>query len=435
MSLPPEMDALPEDCCSLGQTIDYYQALESLGEPTCDEVLRALRDVTADDEIARRFETEPGFRISLIRFSEPARIYHFRPQRLHRDRPTPVPLQIRFEASLPGFSDADEDRHEIAFDLHPEPGSVGRLAALVGKNGTGKTQLLARLATALSRNPQVEKEHHLEFSGPPVGRVIAVSYNALDTFATSPHDFVAIDNREARPAMDSYRYCGLRDREGSLNPELIFYRLGVDMAEITALERVEMWKRMVDETRVAENEPHLQAALESGDVDSMVEATRRLGAGQKMAITVLTRVLASIRNGAVVTIDEPEVNLHPSLLAALLRVLHGWLDHFDGYGIIATHSPIGLQEIPGRNVRVLRRVGPVPLIQPYPSESFGQGLSEIVAEVFGVDEQDKNYVTVLRDLLASGASPEQIEVSFGRPLTLNARMALRALAREGASRA
>jgi hypothetical protein len=55
--------------------------------------------------------------------------------------------------------------------------------------------------------------------------------------------------------------------------------------------------------------------------------------------------------------------------------------------------------------------------------------------VFGLDERNKNYVTVLRELLDSGISPEQIETAFGRPLSLNARMALRALARGGATRA
>jgi hypothetical protein len=116
VALPREMDALPDDCCSLGQTIDYYEALESLREPTCGKILRALRDVTADESLARAFESEPGFRISLTRFSEAARIYHYRPRRLHRDPPSPEPLHFHFEASLPGFSEAEEDRHKLDLD-------------------------------------------------------------------------------------------------------------------------------------------------------------------------------------------------------------------------------------------------------------------------------------------------------------------------------
>ena len=123
---------------------------------------------------------------------------------------------------------------------------------------------------------------------------------------------------------------------------------------------------MVEQTRLAEHDHDFRDALEGEDTSALVLAAQHLGAGQKTALTVLTRVLAALRNGALVLFDEPELNLHPSLLAAVLRVLHDWLDRFDGYGIIATHSPIGLQEIPGRNVRVLRRVGRVPLIRRVP---------------------------------------------------------------------
>ena len=429
---PREADALTDEFCSLGQTIDYYEALEALGQPTCTAILRALRDVTADESIARAFEPEPGFRASLLRFSEAARVYHFRALHLHRDRPTPAPLRLHFEASLPGFSDAVEDRHKLDLEFHPEPGSVGRLAALVGKNGTGKTQFLARLAAALWGLHHHGKEV-LDVQGPPVGRVIAVSYSALDAFERPPHVLAGDeDDGEVRPVMDNYQYCGFRTREGKLRPELLFAGLGRDLTEIARLGRMDPWKEMVEMTRLGEDDPDLGAALEAGNTEGVVRATQHLGAGQKTALTVLTRILASIRNGTLVLIDEPELNLHPSLLAALLRVLHGWLDRFDGYGIIATHSPIGLQEIPGRNVHVLRRIGRMPFIQPYESESFGQSLSDIVGEVFGVDEQDKNYATVLRELLSSGMSTEQIERAFGRPLSLNARMALRALAREGA---
>ncbi len=436
VELPREMDALPDDCCSLGQTIDYYEALEALGGPVCNEILRALRDVTADESIAKAFEPEPGFHVSLVRFSEAARIYHYRPRRLHREPPPPEPVGFTFKTTLPGFSEVEEDAHKLDLDFHPEPGSVGRLCALVGKNGTGKTQLLARLAWALWGLHRHGTET-LSLHGAPVGRVIAVSYSALDAFERPPFDFLAgeINESEARPVTDNYQYCGFRDREGLLRPELLFAGLARDLANIARRGRLTLWKDMLGQTRLAEDDPELSAALEANDTEGMLRAVRHLGAGQKTAVTVLTRILASIRNGAVVLIDEPELNLHPSLLAALLRVLHDWLARFDGHGIIATHSPIGLQEIPGRNVRVLRRVGRVPKIQPYDAESFGQSISDIVGEVFGVDESDKNYVTVLRELLAGGMSPEAIEGGFGRPLSLNARMALRALVRDGAKRA
>lgn len=143
--LQGELDGLPEDCCSLGQTIDYYHAIEGLGESLSAEVLDALRDVTENEAIARAFEGDIGFRASLLRFSEAERIYRVKPLRLHRDAPATKDLFIRFHTQLKGF----DSPHDIELTFSPEPLKLGRIHALVGKNGTGKTNLLARLAMSL----------------------------------------------------------------------------------------------------------------------------------------------------------------------------------------------------------------------------------------------------------------------------------------------
>ncbi len=262
-----------------------------------------------------------------------------------------------------------------------------------------------------------------------MGRIIAVSYSALDVFERPPHRLPGIENR---PAIDNYCYCGFRDHKGAPRPRILFEGLAEDLATINRLGLRDEWNTMLEQTRLLENEPSLVKALEAGD-EVFVKRAKNLGSGLKTALSILTRLLASLRNGAMVLFDEPELNLHPSLLASVLRVVHDWLHRFDAYGIVATHSPIVLQEIPGKMVRVLDRVGRVPFLKTYSSEPFGQGLSEIVSDVFGIDERDKNYASVLRELLEGGMSAEQIEQAFGRPLSLNARMALRHLEKFGGS--
>lgn len=420
--LSGRLASLPEDCCSLGQTIDYYRALEQLGESVGSGILRALRDVTADETIARGFASEPGFRTSLLRFSEAARIYHHRPLRLHREAPPAGPISFRFCTKLTGF----DDPHEVDLAFFPEPKKLGRMMALVGKNGTGKTQLLARLGAALWGLGR-EDERILP-ERPPIGRVIAVSYSALDAFERPPHRLPGIAER---PAFDTYRYCGFRGPDDALRPELLFDGLAEDLAEIRRWGRRERWEEMLDEVRLLEGEPDLAAALAEGDA-AFVAATKSLGAGEKTALSVLTRLLATLRNGAFMLFDEPELNLHPALLSSVLRVIHEWLEDHDGHGVVATHSPIVLQEIPGRSVCILDRVGKIPAARAYEAESFGQNLSEIVGEVFGLDERDKNYASALRELVDDERmSADEIESAFGRPLSLNARMALRHLARRG----
>lgn len=430
LDFPQTLDGLPEDCCSLGQTIDYYEAIQGLGEAARQEVLRAMRDVTADEAIARAFETEPGFRESLLRFSEAARIYACRPLALHRQSPTPERLHLRFETHLVGF----DAPHVLDLDFDPEPRRLGRLAAIIGKNGAGKTQLLARLAAALWGLLRRDRESLL-IEGRPVGRVIAVSYSALDMFERPPHRMPGL---EFRPVFDNYWYAGLRDPRGELRSDLLFKHLEDDLKQIRRLGRLDMWRRMLAETRLDEGMSDVPGreggdapAAWSGDGQDTLNAAERLGAGQKTVLGALTHVLAALRNGAFVLFDEPELNLHPALLSAVLRVLHEWLVQFDGHGVLATHSPMVLQEIPGKSVRIVERHEGIPLLRPYEAESFGQSLPEIVGEAFGINERDKNYVSVLRGMIADGLSQDDIEALLRRPLSLNARMALRALAPRG----
>lgn len=418
------------------------------------EVLDALRDVTENEAIARAFEGDIGFRASLLRFSEAERIYRVKPLRLHRDAPATKDLFIRFHTQLKGF----DSPHDIELTFSPEPLKLGRIHALVGKNGTGKTNLLARLAMSLWGLAQEDRGELIEVHGLRPGRVIAVTFSALDAFDRPPHRAPGV---ETHPAFDNYRYCGLRgihretarrvpihvtrdgstevifrtfvrrwstsshENDGPIDVELVFKRLSEDLEEVRRLGRMTLWKKMIEEIR-------LLPALGGGEP---LAAARRLGAGHKVTLSVLTRVLASMRNGSIVLYDEPEINMHPTLLAAVLRTLHEWLEAFDGYGVVATHSPIVLQEIPARNVIVLDHDGDTPIVQRYrdvaQADCFGQSLSEIVGDVFGVDERDKNYLAAFRALLDRGGSEEQIEEVFEHKLSLGARVALRALAKRG----
>lgn len=348
-------------------------------------------------------------------------MFRVRPKRLHREVLPPYELSFRFSATLEGF----HAPHEIDFRFTREPKRLGRLMAIVGRNGTGKTQLLSRLAWVLWGLHRTGEE--LKPRPLPIGRVIAVSYSALDAFDRPPHK---MPGHEGRSAFDNYCYCGFRAPDDAVRPDILFELLGRDMEEIRRRGRRRLWEKMLGELRLLEEEPLLAAALDEGD-PIFVERAKSLSAGGKTALSVLTRLLAVLRHRSFVLFDEPELNLHPSLLAGVLRVLHDWLETFDAYGILATHSPVVLQEIPGRCVRVLdlARNGErrVPVVRPYESESFGQNLSEIVVSVFGIHEDDRNYASILEALIAEGKSAEEIEESFGRPLSLSARMALRFL--------
>jgi predicted ATPase len=74
------------------------------------------------------------------------------------------------------------------------------------------------------------------------------------------------------------------------------------------------------------------------------EAFETLSSGQNILVMAMAEVVAYITPESVILYDEPELYLHPDALAALARAFDKLLEEFNSYAIIATHSPILLQE-------------------------------------------------------------------------------------------
>ncbi len=159
-------------------------------------------------------------------------------------------------------------------------------------------------------------------------------------------------------------------------------------------------------------------------LSEITTALTYLSSGQRIVVSILSDLLEHITKQSLVLLDEPEIYLHPTLLSTLLRLLHSLLDEHDSYAIIATHSPIVIQEIPARSVRVFTREGMHPLQTQLPIESLGENLTDLVDVVFAMNEDDKNYKNILRDLKSQHSYEEILELFDGR-LSLNARMFLK----------
>jgi hypothetical protein len=121
-----------------------------------------------------------------------------------------------------------------------------------------------------------------------------------------------------------------------------------------------------------------------------------------------------------VLIDEPETHLHPPLLAAFLKSVRACLETFDGYAIIATHSPVVLQETPARYVQVLRRAADQNRVVAPSIETFAESIGVITQEVFNLGDGSTDWHETLR-ALARRYNLEQIEEMFGLRLGFAAR--------------
>jgi hypothetical protein len=253
---------------------------------------------------------------------------------------------------------------------------------------------------------------------PLVSQVIAISYSAFDTF-TRPH---------YREDGVNYAYCGLRDAAGRVDMDSAMESFDKSLSSIRQQHREQQWAWLLQHSGILNEFPEperiTQLPFKEGGW------LQKQSSGQKLLLFILAKVLANIRQGSILLFDEPETHLHPQMLSSMMRLLHILLREFRSYAIVATHSPIVLQEIPARDIRILEREGGVPIISRYPSESFGENLTEIVNTAFRVDEQHKNYFQILRELVERKGPRDRVTAVLGERLSLNARMALHALTAE-----
>ena len=71
----------------------------------------------------------------------------------------------------------------------------------------------------------------------------------------------------------------------------------------------------------------------------------------------IAKLIELVEEKTLVLMDEPEEHLHPPLVAAFIRALSNLLTYRNGVGIVATHSPVIVQEVPKKCVWILRRSG------------------------------------------------------------------------------
>jgi hypothetical protein len=153
-----------------------------------------------------------------------------------------------------------------------------------------------------------------------------------------------------------------------------------------------------------------------------------LSPGHKLVLLTLTRLVETVDERTLVLIDEPEAHLHPTLLSMLIRTLSDLLRQRNGVAIIATHSPIILREVPKACVWILRRSGEEVRADRPSIETFGENVSVLMRDVFGLDSTQSGCHRLLEEsLIKNAGSYDAIIKSFGGQLGAEARAIARGL--------
>ena len=416
---PLESAELEGNYCSLSAHEKYYDNLKALDLELAKQVLVALQDAAFLPSVRMAFQDYDCFKVSLLRDSSARRLLD-EAGPLFGAAPNVV---IRFRANI--LLDGASAHHEFDFDFGEDDAPLSkRIHALVGMNGVGKTQVLARLAMLLSRFSKAairEKRSTLEAEDaldpvPSIHNVVALSFSAFDEFDRPT---------EHQGEVFSYSYCGLRTQRGRLRSE---EELLTDIKDLIAKQmdndrREVLVKVLGDLVRVEDLHSFVF------NVEGHESIYGRLSAGQRIVLNSLCHLLSKISQRTLVLFDEPELHLHPQLLTGMMTALREILASYNSYAIVATHSPIVVQELTRRCVHVVRRERMKPFVYNPAFETFGENLSEITRNIFVSTDSDRDYRTVLEQLLTNSQnSVEAVLELFEGRLGLNARIFLDSLA-------
>ena len=432
-TLANEFEALDDRHFSLGTNETYYETLNRLPVDLHDKVLRGLNDCAFDLVLFERVIDEPVTRDSLLRDIRIENVRH----RYHRLARGDAQLtEFWFEFAFPDEGKTSQAPPVLTFHVQPHSQPPTNVHVLIGRNGVGKTYCLQRMARAILTSETNSGELR------PVGRnradwafagLIFVSFSAFDRF-----ELPASRRGDIRAEMVSLRI--KPENESAEAKTKTPEDLGRDFLEsfLRCREGLKAlrWQAAI---KTLENDPRFEefqigSLLDLPEEDLAAEALKRfftLSSGHAVVLLTITRLVDLVDERTLVLLEEPEGHLHPPLLSAFIRALADLLIKRNGIAILATHSPVVLQEVPKSCVTVLRRSGNVAIAEAPTMETFGENVGVLTREVFGLEVTTAGFHQMLR----SAVEVEQLDYEgvldrFDGQLGAEARAIARALISE-----
>lgn len=441
---------IDQDLVSLGQTDSYYETLSKLLDVEREAFCVALRDAVWNPRRLKENKRSPAVRNSLLREVSLASIDGEFNRILRRDgEENYYHLQYC------------KDSLRADFIVNPKSQPRTNLHAVIGRNGVGKTTLLRRIAAILATDCETPGESFAIFDEDGkqsnegvIAGIQYVSWGPFDKFEDA-------ENWELSPGV-SYAQIGLTGIR-QLTPDGDFEKPKVKRFEkaftgkeddnpsasfarafglVVQRVRNELW---LDAVQALDSDPefrrlkilqslrgHLADAVSvestgSIDYDAIADEFKDLSEGHQVVLLTVTYIAATLAERTLVVLDEPEAHLHPPLLSSLILCLTDLLARKNAMSIVATHSPVVLQEIPKECVLVISGKDKAKKARPPRIETYGEDISALTHEVFGLEVEDSGFYRTLKELASRFDDYDEALDYIGGNLGVVGRSVLRSL--------
>lgn len=449
---------------SLGQDKYYYENLNRIGDQFRDEYLRYINDIALDLDL---FETVRNLDVTSVALLRDMKAGTVKKTFNNLARGNSSLSEYNFKFVFPNEIE-EEINYELTFESEPDSNPPTNVHALIGRNGVGKTNLLNKMVASLMiKKDQIKGLG--EFSNISVfqrkekvfDNIIYLSFSAFD-------DAKYFNSKKINRNGIGYSYIGLKQKvrtnqstetivqtkstkelrdeliEGiwfcknipskrarlehaldMLNNDPVFSMSGVsdlltnDEVEVNVQRKADNEKRFLTERE--------KDLLKKHFFQKSLPICKKFSSGHSIVLLTITKLIQELEEKTLVLLDEPESHLHPPLLSTFTRILSNLLVSRNGIGIIATHSPVIIQEVPRKCVWIMNRYGREMEFERPQIETFGENINILTKEVFSFEITNSGFHKLLNDVANKIDSYEEALDYFNNELGMEARIMLKAL--------
>jgi ABC-type multidrug transport system ATPase subunit len=440
-SIPIEFNGLDETYFSLGQDKEFYNNLNKLGGDIRDSILKGMNDIASNLEL---FEKVIEYEVTKTSLLRDIKVFTVKDQ-FHRISKGGVPL-TSYEFSYRHTYNDNKDSVSFNFEVEPDSMPPTNIHALIGSNGVGKTTIINNMIDSLLNDSATENKENYFYnslggdSEALFANTLFISFSAFDN---TKHYQDKVDEEKG----PLYSYIGLKnsviieddeeiDKDSNekyiaKTPEALikeFIESIKVIRENTDKRKLHKWKEIIG---MIEGDMIFKSfglkELDLKKTSKLEQIFDELSSGHKIILLTITKLIEKVDEKSLVILDEPESHLHPPLLSAFVSALSNILISQNGVAIIATHSPVIIQELPRSCVSIIKRNSTNFSVNKPEIETFGENVGTLTREVFGLEVTYSGFHKILEGMVNEGKNYEEIIKDFNGELGIEARTILRSL--------
>lgn len=435
--IPKRFGVLPDNYFSLAESPEFYDNLYNrFGEDAID-ILKQLNCVVTDSELFNRTASEMVFGLSLMRDVNIVTINNQFKRILSGDDKV---KRFEFDFIRKGHKYSDLN---LSFIVEPTSLPHSNIHAIIGRNGLGKTTLLNEMVSSLVAKSKPAFVGFYEPQGAKIdsgyfSTVISVSFSAFDPFTPFSEQsdqkkgtcyyYIGLKEVESEGAVvevEDKTYSPLEkteiikevkekkvDKIASLSELREKYAQSVKRCFSDSAKKA-LWLDSISKLDSDTNFEALKlselASLSEGEIlPECISRMEKMSSGHAVVFMTISRLVEVLQERTLILFDEPESHLHPPLLSAFIRSLSKLLSSRNGVAIMATHSPVVIQELPQSCCWILTRFGDVTTYARPEIETFAENIGVLTKEIFNFEVENSGFHKLFQEKVSEGHSLDDI---------------------------